>query len=224
MKQTIILSLGGSIIVPKDIDINFLKNFRKTIISLLKKYRFIIVCGGGKIAREYIDASKKIKMFENQVYDNIGIKATKLNAELIKSVFHEKAYPQVHSNYRQIVRFDKILIAAGFLPGVSTDFDAVMFAHYYKAKTVINLSNIEYVYTKDPNKFKNAKKIRSISWKDFRKIVGSRWKAGMNLPFDPVASKKSEKLKLKVVVMNGRDLNNFKNYLYGKKFKGTVIY
>jgi len=221
MKQTIVLSLGGSIIFPNDIDINFLKRFRKVIISLLPKYKFIIICGGGKICRKYINASKQIIKNKNIVYDRLGIKVTEVNAELIKSIFTDynaKVYP----DYRKKVNFKHILIGCGFLPGTSTDFDAVMFAHYYNAKTLINISNIEYVYTKDPKKYKDAEKIEKISWKDFRKIVGDEWKAGMNLPFDPVASKKAEELRLKVIILN-KDLDNFKNCLEEKKFKGTVI-
>ena len=88
---------------------------------------------------------------------------------------------------------------------------------------MINLSNIDYVYDKNPKKFKGAKPLKNISWKDFRKIVGNKWDPGLNLPFDPVASKLAEKLKLKVVVMNGKPLSNLKNLLSGRSFKGTVI-
>ena len=222
MKQLIILSLGGSVIFPEEIDVDFIKEFRKTIISLLDKYKFIIVCGGGKICRNYINAAKSIKIFENKVYDNLGISLTKSNGELIRAIFHDVAYPELHCNYKDIVNFDKVLIGAGFLPGTSTDFDAVMFAQYYNSKTIINISNIEYLYTKDPNKNKDAKKIENISWKEFRNIIGDKWKAGMNLPFDPIASKKAEELKLKTIIMNN-DLNNFKKCLEGGSFKGTVI-
>jgi len=92
-----------------------------------------------------------------------------------------------------------------------------------KADTLVNLSNIEYVYDKDPNKFKDARKLEKVSWKEFRKIVGNEWKAGMNLPFDPVASKEAEKVGLKVVIMKGTELDNFNNFLEDKVFKGTVI-
>ena len=57
----------------------------------------------------------------------------------------------------------------------------------------------------------------------FRKIVGSKWDPGLNLPFDPVAAKLGEKLKLKVIVMNGKPLSNLSNFLRGKAYKGTVI-
>lgn len=222
MRKTIVLSLGGSIIVPDKIDISFLKEFRKTIISLLPKYKFIIVCGGGKICRDYINAAKEINLFDDKVYDFMGIKYTEANAQLLVSILYDVAHKKIHPDYNKKISFENILVGCGFLPGTSSDYDAVMFAKNYNANTVINLSNVNYVYDKDPKKYKDAKKIENISWKDFRKIVGNKWKAGLNLPFDPIASKKCEESNIKVVIMN-RDLDNFKNYLSGKKFKGTVI-
>jgi uridylate kinase len=109
------------------------------------------------------------------------------------------------------------------MPGRSTDDDAVRLAHIYGAKTVINLSNIDYVYTKDPRKFKDAKKIESISWEDFRKIVGNKWDPGKNAPFDPTAAKTAEKNRMKVIIANGKNLKNLKDILGNKKFRGTTI-
>ena len=90
-------------------------------------------------------------------------------------------------------------------------------------KKIINLSNIDFVYDKDPAKFKDAKKIRQISWKDFRQIVGSRWNPGTNAPFDPIASKFAEENKMEVIIANGKNMDNLKNILEGKEFLGTVI-
>ena len=99
-----------------------------------------------------------------------------------------------------------------------------MLAKTYGAKEVINLSNIDYVYDKDPNKFKNAKKIERINWKDFRKnIVGYKWVPGENVPFDPIASRLAEKSSLKVVIMNGKNLTEVKKALEGGEFKGTIV-
>ena len=94
---------------------------------------------------------------------------------------------------------------------------------YLKIKTIDNLSNIDYVYDKDPKKYKKVKKLTVISWRNFRKIVGDEWHSGMSSPFDPVASKFAQKEKIQVTVINGRDLENLENYLEGKKFKGTII-
>ena len=222
-QKLVVLSLGGSIIVPDTIDTVFLKDFRSAILSLLPTYKFIIVCGGGKVCRDYIASAKAVKVFDNQVYDRLGIKVTEANAQLILSILHDVAHSPIHQDYCDIIDFTHVLLGCGFLPGTSTDFDAVKFAEHYGADTVINLSNIPYVYDKDPKKHKDAKKIEQISWKGFRKLVGNEWKAGMNLPFDPIASKHAEQLGIKVVIMDGRNLPNFRHYMEGKKFQGTVI-
>jgi uridylate kinase len=90
-------------------------------------------------------------------------------------------------------------------------------------KTVINLSNIKQVYTADPKIDPDAKPIDHASWEEFRKLVGDEWKPGMNAPFDPIASKRSQELGVKTVVMSGEDFDNIENYFAGKPFLGTVI-
>ena len=115
------------------------------------------------------------------------------------------------------------MIAAGWKPGCSTDYDAVLLARNFGVKTIINLSNIEKVYTKDPNKYPDARPIDKISWQDFRKIVGDRWDPGLNTPFDPVASKIAEQLRLKVIIAKGTNLKNLEKIIEGKRFVGTRI-
>jgi len=54
--ERIIISLGGSLLVPEGIDADFIAKFKKFIVAHIKKgYRFILVTGGGKTARRYID-------------------------------------------------------------------------------------------------------------------------------------------------------------------------
>ena len=223
--KTLVISLGGSIIVPDKIDVDFLKKFRKLILDYVKEgNKVVIITGGGKVCRRYYESVAKITKIKDIDYDWIGIMATRLNAELVRAVFSEHAYERVAVNPTKKVDSDKnIIIGCGWQPGCSSDMDAVLFARNVKADTLVNLSNIEYVYDKDPNKFKDAKKLEKVSWKEFRKIVGDEWKAGMNLPFDPVASKEAEKVGLRVVIMKGTDLDNFKDFLYEKEFKGTII-
>ena len=112
--------------------------------------------------------------------------------------------------------------SAGWKPGWSTDYDAVLLAKNFGVSEIINMSNIDYVYDKDPKKFKDAKKIEKTSWKDYTNLVGNKWKAGMNVPFDPIAAKEAQKSGMKVCII-GKDLENLENLLNGKKFKGTVI-
>ncbi len=226
MKQTtIIISLGGSLISTKrGIDINFLRKFKKFILKNTKKHRFVIVAGGGVLCRKYQEAAERLGDPEDRDLDWIGIRATKINAELLRSIFGSHAYEKIiHNPTEAVDTKKKIIIGSGWLPGFSSDKDAVLLAENFGAKLVVNLSNIDYVYTKDPKKHRDAKRIEEISWPEFKKIVGSKWEPGVNLPFDPIASRLAEKNGIQVVVLNGKKLDNLKKFLAGKKFKGTLI-
>ena len=222
--KTIVMSLGGSVIVPDKIDVSFLKNFKKTIGKYTAKgYKFVIICGGGKIARDYQKAASQIAKQSNDYLDWLGVHATKMNAWLMKAVFGKDAEKLIVDDPRKKVRFTRnILIAGGWKPGWSTDYDAVLLAKNIGVKTIINMSNIDYLYNKDPKKYPDAKKIKNISWKQYRKISENKWKAGLNAPFDPVAAKEAEKSKLKVFII-GKNFGNFEDLLQNKKFKGTTI-
>jgi uridylate kinase len=227
-KKTIVISLGGSLIVPRHIDWDFLKKFRELIISQVRKgKRFIIITGGGYAAREYQQAASKVTELTKDDRDWLGIHATRMNAHLVRTVLRKYAHPVINTNPHALEDFynfkGSIMVAAGWRPGFSTDYDAVILGKYFSAKQVINLSNIDYVCDKDPNKFTDAKKIKEISWPDFRKIVGSKWDPGMNAPFDPIASKIAQESEMEVVIMNGKKLKNLESCLEGKKFVGTVI-
>ncbi|MBI5023368.1 MAG: UMP kinase [Candidatus Magasanikbacteria bacterium] len=224
--EIIVLSLGGSLIIPKDgFNLEFLKGFKKLILKFVKKgARFIIVCGGGHTARAYQDISKGIGELTPEDIDWIGIHSTRLNAHFMRTIFRKWAHSVVVKDPTHKLQWtEKILVGSGWKPGWSTDYDAVKLAELYGAKTVINLSNVEYVCDKDPKKFADAKKLEKISWAGYRKIVGDKWSPGANWPFDPVASKEAEKMKLKVIVMDGTNLTEVEKAIGGKRFKGTTI-
>jgi len=225
-KTPIVISVGGSLVIPGEIDIDFLKKFRNIILNEIKKgQKFILVVGGGKIARVYQQAAKKVIPVNNQDLDWIGIHSTRLNAQLLRIIFQKQAYPKIITNKQKINPKiqSKIIIASGFRPGNSTDYIAVLLAKAYKAKTIINLSNIDWVYTKDPRKFKNAKLIKKITWPTFLKITGTKWEPGENVPFDPIASKYAYKWGMKVIICNGKDYTNLGKLFKGQEHKGTVI-
>lgn len=225
-RETIIISVGGSLIVPSDIDIKFLKGLKEIIEEQTeKKKKIIIVCGGGKIARKYQNAAKNVSKNVSEIdADWLGINATRINACLVKSIFGKNAYINVIKNpTKKISARENIIVAAGWKPGFSSDYDAVLLAKNLGAKKIINLSNIDYVYDKDPNKFKNAKKIEKMTWEEFRNLIPDEWEPGLNSPFDPIASKEAHKSKMEVVIMNGKNLKEFEKCLNGEKFKGTII-
>lgn len=221
-----IISVGGSIVIPKTgFDPAFLKQFRKTIISRVKAGdRFILIVGGGTTARQYQDAAKNVVRLSNDDLDWIGIHTTIYNAHFLRILFGEYAYKEVVTNPRKKVSTTKpIIIAAGEKPGSSTDYRAVIFAKTYGADRVLNLSNIDYAYDKDPREFPDAKQLTTVDWASFRQIVGDTWTPGHSAPFDPIASALAEKLHLEVGILNGTNLAALKNALTGKSYKGTII-
>jgi len=224
--KTIVMSLGGSIIVPGEIQVDFLKKFKEFILDFLgQNYRFVIVTGGGSVARNYIKAASEISEIPDEDKDWLGIHATRINAHLIRTIFKKEAYPVVLDNPLKKINGKKykLFIASGWRPGWSTDYVAVLLAKRFKADKIINASSIDYVYDKDISKYKDAKPIKEITWAKYRKIIGSKWSPGMKAPFDPIASKMAEDLKMTVIITRGTNLQNLENILLDKKFNGTVI-
>ncbi len=225
-KETFVISLGGSLIIPNELDIEFLKSFKELIIShVAKGKKFLIITGGGKICRKYQDGAKVLSNPTNDDLDWIGIASLKLNAELVRVIFGDLAHYQVIPDLSLDFPFEKpIIIGSAYKPGHSTDFDAVLGAKKIEAKKIINLSNIDYAYDKDPNKFPDAKKIEQISWKEYRELIPEEWNPGLSTPFDPIASKLAEEHNIEVAILNGKNIENFAKYLNGEEFLGTKIY
>lgn len=226
MPAPIVISLGGSVVAPPNgIDVAYLKKFRDLIRREAKKgKRFVIVVGGGSTARNYQKAASEIVRIPPEDVDWIGIHATRLNGQLLHTLFHDISAPHVVKDPTRPLGWSQpVLVAAGWKPGWSTDYVAVRLAKKVGATRVINLTNIDAVYDKDPSKFEDAAPIAKISWKDFRKIVGDTWSPGANAPFDPVASKFAHRSGLDVVIAKGADLENVKRIIEGKAFKGTRV-
>ena len=225
--STLVLSVGGSIVVPNgEINIVFLRNFKKLIETHIKRdWRFVIVVGGGGTARSYQGAAKSVGNLHRNDLDWLGIHATRLNGHLLRSIFRDCAHPRMFKDPTTVPKRSKenVIIGAGWKPGWSTDYVATRIAKRLEAKVVVNLSNIDYLYNKDPNKYKSAVPICDISWKEFRVMVGNEWDPGMNVPFDPVASRLAHQSKMKVALLNGTNLENLDALLRGKNFIGTVI-
>jgi uridylate kinase len=225
-----VLSLGGSLIIPNGgADFKFLHKFSQFIRKKTSAgMRFFIVCGGGATSRHYLEAGRAVDPdIPDYDLDWLGTHATRLNAQLMRTLFRDICYQRVIKHYDIIDKkaLDyKVVIAGGWKPGWSTDYDAVMLAVDYRVTdTVVNLSDIVGVYDKDPKIFPQAKLQSRLSWDNVIKIVGKKWSPGMNQPFDPIASQLAKNHKVKVIVCKGYDLENVNNILGGKKFVGTLI-
>ena len=145
-KETIVISLGGSLIVPDEIDVIFLSSF----ISLIKENvskgsRFVIITGGGRTCRKYNESLEKIIDASNEDLDWMGIASTRLNAEFIRICFGSLSYEKVVLDPDFIPVTDKsIIVGGGWKPGNSSDLAAIHSAKTLNAKKIINLSNTKF--------------------------------------------------------------------------------
>ena len=221
--RKVIISLGGIVIVPNKVNYSYLKQFKKLILKFSKKNKVIIVCGGGHTAREYIDSLKG--KFDKKVYGLIGVAATRLNARLVDGVFNrEEKIPETVKEVKNKLKKHNLVIcgALEYHSNMTTDGNAAELASALKAD-IINITNVKGLYNKDPKKYKNAKLIKNINFKDFNKMISKiKFHAGQHFVLDQSASKMIMKNKIKVYIVDS-NLKNLKKCLYGKSFVGTII-
>jgi len=239
-QEIIVVSLGGSVVYPygeihqNGPDVAFLRDFREFILSQAKKgKRFVIVVGGGKPSRMYQKAAREVlgEKKNNLDLDWIGIQATKTNALFMAKILKEVSFPQIldhEPGKKEIGAFlkssKKVLMASGWLPGWSTDYDAIQCALIFKQKEVIIAGDSPYVCDKDPRKFPDAKPIMELGWGDYQKLIPSVWVPGLSTPVDPAGAKVAKKAGLTAKLIRGTDMENFRKAIDGEEFDGSTIF
>jgi uridylate kinase len=228
MADVTVISLGGSLIAPDAVDTAFLASFHRLALDHLAadgRRKLIVICGGGGLARSYQAACRRLAPeATNDDLDWVGIAATRLNAELVRRLFGGLCGSGVVTDPTAVRKLaGRVMVAAGWKPGFSTDNDAVILARRFGADVLINLSNIARVSSADPKTDPSARPLDRVSWPEFRGIVGEEWVPGRNLPFDPAASRAAAAARLRVVVADGRNLANLAAILDGRPFVGTTI-
>lgn len=220
-----VISLGGSMIVPDLPDPVFVKKFVALIKARVKKGRkFIIVTGGGKTCRNYQEALSEVRKLSSDENDWMGIFTTHFNAQFMRLAFGPLAEKDIAIRFGKKINFTKsVLIAAGELPGHSTDFDAVLLAKMFGGSHVVNISNIDFVYSADPRKDKNAVAIPRLSWNEYLALLPKKWVPGFSSPFDMKAAAMAKKAKLSVSIVNGNQMEEIEKALDQKEFRGSVI-
>lgn len=226
-KIDFVLDLGGSIVNPGRISKTFLQGFQKLIIDYIKGgKRFCIVVGGGFLTRVYQNFLRNNFTVDNDDLDTIGIRPTRLNAELVRIILKLYAYPVVlespEAELEDAGQFG-VFVFSGWKPGWSTDYVAVRIAKRFGIRQVISLSNIGGVYRAENGKLKKDKVLSRLRWQDYERLIGSQWVPGMKVPFDPVATAQAKREGMEVAVMSGKNLKNIRNFLEGKPFAGTLI-
>ena len=226
MKKVVVLSLGGSLIVPDEIDILFLNKFKQVIKKHLNKYKFVIVCGGGSIARKYIKALREQGKSE-YLQSMSGIAVTRLNARFMTYFFGKDANEGIPHDIQQIkglLKKNGVVFcgALRYAEKETSDGTSAKIARFFKTD-FINLTLVPGLYDKNPIERKNAKFIPRISWQDFwNKARKIKYSPGQHFVLDQHAAEIIKKYKITTYIL-GKDMKNLDNLLNGKKFKGTII-
>ncbi len=224
-EKNIVIALGGSIVFPNEVDVVFIKKFKRLIEGqALGGKKFVIVVGGGYLSRLYQKASREIADLSDKDKDWIGIHATRANAQLLHAIFGKLAEPIVFDKRWKLKKLQyPVTIGSGWRPGWSTDFVTSAIAGDLGIGEFVVAGKPDHVYSKDPLKYKNAEVFEHLTWKEYRRLVPAKWIPGASAPVDPVAARFAERNKLKSIVVDGRQLDNFSRLLDGKPFNGTLI-
>jgi uridylate kinase len=224
--STIVLSIGGSILAPENIDIDFIRS----LAALFKKHcndnKFYIVVGGGRLARKYINIARTLGANEI-LLDEIGISSTRLNAQLLISALDEFVFPKPALTIEEALVHGKdfpMVVMGGTHPGHTTDAVAMMLAEYINADKFINATSVDGVYTADPAIEKDAKKLDRLTPDKLIEITfTSPHQAGPHIVIDPLAARIIKRSKITAYVLDGRDLTALENAIIGKQFVGSII-
>jgi uridylate kinase len=224
--KKVVLSLGGSILVKGEKDSEYIREIADLILGISRDYRFIIVTGGGRTAREYIRIGRDLGSDEATL-DWIGISATRLNSYLLISSMKGSSYPKPFETVEEALLGSAsfpVTIGGGTHPGHTTDTVAALIAERWKADLFLNLTTVDGVYTADPNVHDGAERFESMTTGELLDLVSTVSRsAGSHSPMDPLASRIIHRSRIPTTILNGRDLGSVKGAVTGTEFRGTII-
>ncbi|MDP3916676.1 MAG: UMP kinase [Nanoarchaeota archaeon] len=222
-----VLSIGGSLIFRNGkVRVDYIRKLKKLIDSYSDR-KFVIVVGGGSIARVYINALEKFRL-SDEFKGHIGIAITRVNARMVANIFGKHAnannLPKSIKDIRGLLLKHKIVIcgALRYEKDVTTDSTAAKIALGLKAE-FINVTNVKGLYSRDPRKYAFAKFISHINYDDFSRIASKmNYRPGQHFVLDQHAAKIIRDHKIPTYIL-GSSLGNLKKFLDGYNFVGTRI-
>ncbi|MCJ7570553.1 MAG: UMP kinase [Candidatus Thermoplasmatota archaeon] len=221
--QTVVISIGGLVLFPEDVDEHFFEKLTKFFEKLSKKYKIYLVVGGGKTARKYIKLGRTLGLNEIKL-DEIGIEITRINAEIFASLLGNSNQKIPFTTDEAKKMTNEIIIMGGTTPGHSTDMVGAELAQKTHASKFIVATNVDGVYDKDPNEFSDAKKYDEITIDELIKKYGTSWEsAGKNMVIDGPALGIIKQGKIQTYVLNGKNLDELEKAITNQKFNGTKI-
>jgi len=221
-----VLRIGGSVIAspPNPQLINRYVEIIRQVLD--EKHQIVVVVGGGKPAREFIQIAKDLRLDEPE-QDEVAISISRIFAQLISMRLggHDWKYiPTSVKEAIEILQKRGIAVMGGLRPGMTTDTVAALVASEIAANLIIKATNQDGVYTRDPEKYADAEKIDEMSFEDLTRLLErDRHVAGIHQIIDPEAARILREKRIKTIVVNGFHPENVISALKGEKV-GTLIH
>jgi uridylate kinase len=221
--KTVVVSIGGSVVLSDEADVLFLKKLTALFKKLSKEYKLFVIVGGGKIARRYIQLGRELG-FDEDTLDLIGIDVTRVNARIITNLLGV-SNKEIPNTTDEAMKLDKpIVVMGGTDPKHSTDLVGAELAEKTHAVRFVNATNVDGIYDKDPSKYKDARQLKEISIDHLITQYGTKWGvAGKNIFMDEPALEIIKRAKLTTYIVNGKRLDQLEKALDGQSFNGTII-
>lgn len=221
------LCFGGSILAPEELDVDCFRTIAQVLRALKsQKHEVLVVTGGGRPSRKYIEAARKLKA-SSASCDLMGIDVTRLNARLLITALGDLAEKEPLTTFEAAVRAmlgGKIPVMGGTTPGQTTDAVAAMLASSSRSELLVFFTDVDGIYTSDPKLDPRAEKIEVINVQELTRLMAvQKMKPGINMVIDPVGAKLIQRTGIRTLVLGAREIKSLPGILRGAKHSGTTI-
>jgi uridylate kinase len=223
----VVVSIGGSVLLTGTGDSEYIERLADLLRRIGAERPLVVTTGGGRTAREYIQLGRALGLTEFEL-DEVGIEVTRLHARLVAARVGPPAPARPPSTVPAVVeqlRTGSPVILGGTEPGHTTDGVAALVAVRIRAARVVNATDVDGVYDRDPKSHPEARRLERLSWSEFRTMVhaGSSGEAGQNFLFDRLGADALARARIPLFVVAGRDLSNLEAAVAGRAFHGTIV-
>lgn len=206
-----VLKVGGFAFAETQKEPSLVQQYVNLLKELAGTHQLVVVAGGGSIARSYINVARRMGVPES-LCDQLGILVSRLNARLLVDGLGEHAFPEIPTSVDELKHYftsGKIVAMGGLQPGHSTNAVAAIAAETVKADLLVNVTDVDAVYTSDPNRDPSAKRLDEVTVTQLTEILsGNEISAGTYELMDPIALRIIQRSRISTVIVDGRTTDN----------------
>ncbi|HYA58222.1 MAG TPA: UMP kinase [Thermoplasmata archaeon] len=223
----VVLSVGGSVLLTGEKDAEYLGELAALLRSVGAERPLAVTVGGGRTARDYIRLGRALGLTEVEL-DEVGIDVTRLHARLLAGRIGPPTPAHPPTSVREAIAAlagASPVVLGGTEPGHTTDGVAALLAVRLRAARVVNATDVDGIYDRDPRASPGARRLDRLSWADLRSMIhrASSGEAGQSLPFDRLGADLLARARIPLAVVHGRTLPNLGAALRGESFPGTWV-